>query len=150
MSEVRVWKKVHESDLENIVSEMKDVLTSPCAIILSGPVGAGKTTFTKKFITNDEGEVCSPTYSIINESGDCAHADFYRLEDAEEIVHLELALYLEDKNFFLIEWGKEFLKEIQRNIDVDWRIYELEIQINESDSSDLSTSSRNLILSDIK
>jgi tRNA threonylcarbamoyladenosine biosynthesis protein TsaE len=149
MSVVRDWKNIFETDLEQVVVELKESLPAPCAIILSGPVGAGKTTLTKKFIGGEQ-EVCSPTYSIINESENCAHADFYRLKSPEEVVHLELDLYLEDKDFFLIEWGKEFLKEIRRNIESDWRLFELEIEINPKNSDESTTSSRNLILSEIK
>lgn len=143
------WKNILESDLDRVVLELKNTLQSPCAIILTGPVGAGKTTLTKKFIGGDE-EVCSPTYSIINEAGDYAHADFYRLKSPEEVVHLELELYLEDKNYFLIEWGIDFIKEIKRNIDTDWSLYELKIEINSKVSDDASCSSRNLFLSEIK
>lgn len=144
MSELRVWKNILEADLPRVVKELRETLKAPCAILLTGPVGAGKTTLTKKFIGGED-EVCSPTYSIINESNDCAHGDFYRLESPEEVVHLELSLYLEDKNYFLVEWGKPFLKEIQRNIDEDWLIYELLFEIN--DESNRST--RNLTLIEI-
>ena len=58
----------------------------------------------------------SPTYSIINEQDDFAHADFYRIEDAEELIHLEMELYAEGKNYFLIEWGLPFLNEINHNL----------------------------------
>ena len=50
MSLVRAWKKVLESDLANIALEMKEVIEPPSVIILDGPVGAGKTTFTKIFL----------------------------------------------------------------------------------------------------
>ena len=148
MAVIRDWNNILESDLENVVLELKKSLISPCAIILTGPVGAGKTTLTKKFIGGDQ-EVCSPTYSIINESGNCAHADFYRLKSSEEIVHLELELYLEEKDFFLIEWGIDFIKEIRRNIELDWKIFELKFEINKQESADLAVSTRNLILSEI-
>ncbi|OUS00149.1 tRNA (adenosine(37)-N6)-threonylcarbamoyltransferase complex ATPase subunit type 1 TsaE [Halobacteriovorax marinus] len=148
MKEVRVWENVHESDLVKVVSELKDSLQTPCVVLLSGPVGAGKTTLTKKFIGGED-EVCSPTYSIINESNDCAHGDFYRLESSEEVVHLELSLYLEDKNYFLIEWGKPFLKEIQRNIEEDWQVFELLFEINPNQSNDSSVSTRKLTLTEI-
>ncbi|WP_127717474.1 tRNA (adenosine(37)-N6)-threonylcarbamoyltransferase complex ATPase subunit type 1 TsaE [Halobacteriovorax sp. HLS] len=147
--QLKVWEDVNESDLPSVVEQLKSSINKPCAIILSGPVGAGKTTLTKEFITEDDG-VCSPTYSIINESGSYAHADFYRLESPEEVVHLELSLYLEDKDYFLIEWGREFVKEIQRNIDHDWSLYELDISINPKKSENETTSSRRLVLSEIK
>ena len=149
MSVVKEWKNILETDLEQVVLELKEALPVPCAIILSGPVGAGKTTLTKKFIGGEQ-EVCSPTYSIIDESENCAHADFYRLKSPEEVVHLELELYLEDKDYFLIEWGKEFLKEIRRNIESNWKLFELEFAINPKNIDKSATSSRNLILSEIK
>lgn len=142
----RAWKKVYQSDLENIASEMKETVKKPAVIILSGPVGAGKTTFTKKFVGGKVDKMSSPTYSIVNESGNVAHADFYRLEDPEEIIHLELSLYLENKDFFLVEWGKKFIKDITRHAGVDFLYYELVIEINESSSPEVDIPSRNFLL----
>lgn len=120
MKELRTWKKVFESDLDYIVNELLDVLDTPSVVILNGPVGAGKTTLTKCFVgialsredEQSENEISesfdtqSPSYSLINEIGDIVHADLYRIKDPEEIVHLELPLYVEDKEYVLIEWGK--------------------------------------------
>ncbi len=143
------WKKVLESDLDYIVGEVKNMAQAPAVIILSGPVGAGKTTFTKKFIQSvapeGKGEggpitgkrpptgdtVQSPTYSIVNEVGKVAHADLYRIEGKEELVHLELQLHVDDKEFFLVEWGRPYLNELQRQVGQDFRFYEVDIQINE-------------------
>ena len=102
MNNVRSWKKVYESDLSNIVIEMRESLQTPCLLFLDGPVGAGKTTFSKIFI--DKKEVQSPTYSLINEYDQILHADLYRLEKKEDLIHLEIAMYIEDKDYFLIEW----------------------------------------------
>ncbi|WP_290731750.1 tRNA (adenosine(37)-N6)-threonylcarbamoyltransferase complex ATPase subunit type 1 TsaE [Halobacteriovorax sp. JY17] len=131
MELIREWNDIFEDDLEEFSDELKKIIPTSSAIILTGPVGAGKTTFTKTFIeSDDESEVCSPTYSVINENGNCAHADFYRLKSSEEVVHLELSLYLDDKDYFLVEWGKPFLKEISRNLEEDWEIFELVFEIN--------------------
>ena len=56
-------------------------------------------------------QVISPTYSLINDYGETVHGDFYRLVNPEEIVQLELELYLESADYFLVEWGKQYLDE---------------------------------------
>jgi len=142
---VRIWKKVLESDLENLAIELKETVDTPCVIILTGPVGAGKTTFTKDFIGKGSGTQ-SPTYSIVNEVGDVAHADFYRIESDDDIEHLELSFYLEDKKYFLVEWGKPYLRELERSLDVDFSFYELEIIVNTDNNDQESTPSRNFSL----
>lgn len=135
MKEIRSWKKVLENDLEYIVSEVKEILEKPAVLILSGPVGAGKTTFTKRFLGSHEESAQSPTYNIVHEKGGVAHADFFRLKDSEEIIHLEIPLYLENKEFFIVEWGMPFIREIQNEVGEDFSYYELDIQINESQNN---------------
>lgn len=140
---IRSWKKVFESDLSYICIELKDIVDAPALIIIEGPMGAGKTTFAKFFI-NDK-EAPSPTYSVINETKDIVHADFYRIKDREEIIHLEIPLYLEGKNFFLVEWGKKHLSSIQKELPEDFNTYILEISINDkTESQDIE--SRNFTL----
>ncbi len=127
MSVIRSWKKVLESDLPNIVIELKEVVQPPCVIILDGPVGAGKTTFTRLFL--EKGEAPSPTYSLINEVDNIVHADLYRIEKKEELIHLEIPMYLEEKDYFLIEWGMPYLYELQRIIGDEFKFYQLKIEI---------------------
>ena len=144
--EKKVWKKVSESDLASVASELKDILEKPSVIILSGEVGVGKTTFTKEFIGNS-GDVHSPSYSLINEVGNFAHADFYRIEDSEEIIHLEVSLYLEGKDFFLVEWGLPYITELRKEVDDHFDFFELHLDINQ-DVADRpeNTPTRNFIL----
>ena len=132
MSSIRTWKKVLESDLPNIVTELKEVVQPPCVIILDGPVGAGKTTFTRAFLERDQAP--SPTYSIINEVDNMVHADLYRIEKKDELIHLEIPMYLEEKDYFLIEWGMPYLYELQRIIGDEFKFYQLKIEINEQKS----------------
>ena len=127
MSIVRSWKKVLESDLPNLVSELKEVAQPPCVIILDGPVGAGKTTFTRAFL--EKGEAPSPTYSIINEVDNIVHADLYRIEKKDELIHLEIPMYLEEKDYFLVEWGMPYLYELQRIVGDEFKYYQLKIDI---------------------
>lgn len=132
MSLVRAWKKVLESDLVNIANEMKEVIEPPSVIILDGPVGAGKTTFAKIFL--DKKESSSPTYSIINEVDNILHADLYRIEKKDELLYLEIPMYLEEKDYFLIEWGMPYLHELKRIIGDEFKYYHLKIEINENNS----------------
>lgn len=128
MTSVRAWKKVYEADLSNIVIELKEVLQTPCLLFLDGEVGAGKTTFTRIFL--EDKEVQSPTYSLVNEYEHILHADLYRLEKKEELIHLELSMYLEEKDYFIIEWGMKYQTAIHKICGDEWKAYQLKIEIN--------------------
>lgn len=127
---MREWKKVYKSDLSYIVYELKDLVKVPAMIILEGDLGAGKTTFAQSFI--GEGETLSPTYSILSESKNTLHADFYRIEKNEEILQLELPSYLEEKQYFFVEWGMKYVQRLFREIPENYSSYLLEIAVNES------------------
>lgn len=151
MREVRSWKKVYEQDLDGICVELKDLLGVPSVVILSGDLGVGKTTFVRHFgkiINGPSFAVSSPSYSLINEMGKLVHADFYRLKDSEELVHLEIPLYLEDKEFILIEWGKPYIKNLRQFIGNEFRIYELELSLNPA-TEHFPIPSRNYVLNDL-
>lgn len=144
---IREWKKVYRSDLSYIVYELKDLAKVPAMIILEGDLGAGKTTFTQSFI--GENQTLSPTYSILSECKNLLHADFYRLEKNEEIIQLELSLYLEDKQYFFVEWGSKFVRRLLRELPENFSSFLLEISINEGGSDHPEGPSRNFILSSI-
>ena len=125
---VREWKKVYQSDLPYIVYELKDLAKVPAMIILEGELGAGKTTFTQVFVGDKE--ILSPTYSILSENKNIVHADFYRLEKNEEVLQLEIPQYIEDKQYFFIEWGMKFARRVVRELPENWTPYLLEIKVN--------------------
>ncbi len=84
-------------------------------ILMSGDLGAGKTTLTKnivKWLGVEEKEVTSPSFSLIHEyKGDnltIIHADMYRLGPFADIEETGLEDYIERDNLVIIEWS-EFL-----------------------------------------
>ena len=141
---IREWKKVYKSDLSYIVYELKDLAKVPAMIILEGDLGAGKTTFTQAFI--GENETLSPTYSILSEAKNFLHADLYRIEKNEEILQLELPVYLEDKQYFFVEWGLKFGRRLMRELPENYSSYLLEIHINEGAGDAVEGPSRNFFL----
>lgn len=142
------WKKVYESDLPNISEEIKDLVDVPAVLILTGNLGAGKTTFCRSF--TDQGETASPSYSLVHEVGNLAHADLYRIESDEDVIHLEIPLYLEDKEYFLVEWGKQYLNTLKKIVPDEFHFYELEITSNEQAETDQDQPSRNYFLTKIE
>tara|TARA_Y100000780_G_scaffold232596_1_gene268922 strand:+ start:49933 stop:50400 length:468 start_codon:yes stop_codon:yes gene_type:complete len=144
---VREWKKVFAADLPYVAHELKEAVKPKALILLDGPMGAGKTTFAKSFISDDE--TLSPSYAVLSETNTVLHADFYRLKEPEEIYHLELQLYLEDKNYFLVEWGKTYLSTILKEVPEEFDLYCLEIEVNSQaqiEDEDKSSFSRNFFL----
>lgn len=127
---VREWKKVYKTDLSYIVYELKELAKVPAVVFVEGPLGAGKTTFCQHFI--GEEFVQSPTYNVLSEYKQILHADFYRLEKQEEVLQLELGMYLDDKQWFFIEWGEKFSRRVLREIPESWTPYVLEVGVGKS------------------
>lgn len=66
-------------------------------VLLSGPIGAGKTHFCRSLIQSRlmaAEDVPSPTFTLVqtydSEAGEIWHADLYRLSDPAEVVELGL------------------------------------------------------------
>ncbi|MCB9093667.1 MAG: tRNA (adenosine(37)-N6)-threonylcarbamoyltransferase complex ATPase subunit type 1 TsaE [Halobacteriovoraceae bacterium] len=131
---IKEWKKAYENDYSYIVSEIKADVEGPSVIFLEGPLGAGKTTLARYFSGDS---VLSPTYSIICELDDMIHADFYRLESVDEIIHLDLPTYLEQKEFFLAEWGGKFFRQLVNYVPDHFFYYMLEIIINDENNPNI-------------
>lgn len=127
---LREWKKVYEEDLGYIIFELKESLQTPALVILTGPLGAGKTTFCKSFVT--DAETLSPTYSVLSETDSILHADFYRIKEIEEIYHLELELYLENKSYFFAEWGEKYINTLSKLLPEGFSTYSMEIEVNDN------------------
>lgn len=82
-------------------------------VVLTGPLGAGKTQFVQGLAEGlgYGGEVTSPTFSLLHEyrGGREAlfHLDFYRIEHASELLDLGWDELLEE-GVVVAEWGARF------------------------------------------
>lgn len=91
------------------------VLPPGAVVLLSGDLGAGKTTIAKGIVAAvggaDADEVSSPTFSLIHEYRAAArvyHVDLYRLEEAREVEALGLDELFDGQAVVLVEWGERF------------------------------------------
>ncbi len=89
-------------------------LTEPCAITLQGPLGSGKTTWTRAFLQalGHQGTVPSPTYTLVEpyKVGDFQiyHVDLYRLQSTLELEELGLREMLDGGVVLLVEWPERW------------------------------------------
>ncbi len=86
-------------------------------LLLTGELGAGKTTLVKsiaKGLDIDPREVTSPTFTLIHEYPEAriplVHADLYRLGQGADIIETGLEEFMQGGYVVAIEWA-EFLPE---------------------------------------
>lgn len=87
-----------EADTAALAARLAPLLRAGDALLLSGPLGAGKSAFARALIRarlGDPGaEVPSPTFTLVQAyetpAGALWHADLYRLERPEEVRELGL------------------------------------------------------------
>jgi tRNA threonylcarbamoyladenosine biosynthesis protein TsaE len=84
-------------------------------IVLTGPLGAGKTTLVQALAKALKGnaQVSSPTYTLIHEyptpEGTLIHIDAYRLPSTDALIDLGLEDYLDRSRLVVVEWGEGLL-----------------------------------------
>jgi tRNA threonylcarbamoyladenosine biosynthesis protein TsaE len=92
------------------------VLSPSDVVLLSGTLGAGKTTFVKGVAKGlgVRDRVTSPTFTMVREHS-CSnalgietlhHCDVYRVESLDEVLDLALGELVEDAAVALVEWGE--------------------------------------------
>lgn len=98
-------------DTRAIGAALADVLVAADVVVLTGELGAGKTTLVQGLARGlgAHEHVASPTFTLVREypSGrlPIAHVDVYRLERLQDVVDLALDELGGEDAVLLIEWG---------------------------------------------
>ncbi|AZU01479.1 tRNA (adenosine(37)-N6)-threonylcarbamoyltransferase complex ATPase subunit type 1 TsaE [Brevibacterium linens] len=114
--------RVHLESLEQMrtfAAALAEHLRAGDLLILTGNLGAGKTTFTQSLgkTLDVAGRITSPTFVIAREhpsrTGGPAlvHVDAYRLADGEELEDLDLDSEL-DESITVVEWGAGMAEQL--------------------------------------
>lgn len=112
MSLIGTHEVATSDDMENLGRAFGRVLGAGDLLILTGPLGAGKTTFTRGLAEalGVRGPVQSPTFVIARTHPSLVggpalvHVDAYRLGSAAELDDLDLDLA---RSVVVVEWGRE-------------------------------------------
>ena len=99
-----------------LAKRLAPLLAAGDLVVLDGPLGVGKTFFTRavcRVLGLPESEpVTSPTFTLIQEIATrppVAHADVYRLTSGEEVRDLGLDSLREEGRLLLVEWGAPYV-----------------------------------------
>ncbi len=109
------------NDYQDLIDELLSHPQAPLLILLTGDLGAGKTTFVSQVAQalNTIDSPSSPTYAIANEylleSGSSLyHLDCYRLDSAEEAFEAGLDQYISSSSWCFVEWPEVIRPLIDR------------------------------------
>ncbi len=135
-------RKVHstsERETIEVGESLAGDLVEGDVIVLTGPLGAGKTVFIKGLAQGLDipyDDVKSPSYTLVNEyQGKMIlfHFDLYRMNDLEELYHIGWDDYLMRDGIVVVEWGEKadgllpdnviridiaIISDYERNIDI--------------------------------
>jgi tRNA threonylcarbamoyladenosine biosynthesis protein TsaE len=104
-------------------------LKPPVLILLSGELGAGKTTLTKGIVSGTgaarEEEVTSPTFTLVHKyerSARVYHVDLYRIGDFHDLETLGLEDVLSEPGVVIVEWPDKL------TLHTDWPVLRIQLE----------------------
>ena len=116
-------------------------LTAPVLILLSGDLGAGKTTLTKGIAAGlgaaREDDVTSPTFTLVHKyegSTRVYHVDLYRIEDLHDFETLGLEDLFAEQAVVIVEWPDRM------KLRTDWPIVRIQLEHVAEDTRKISIS----------
>ncbi len=109
--------------------EIGSRLRAPALVLLSGDLGAGKTTLTKGIASGlgaaDEDDVTSPTFTLVHKYGRGApvyHVDLYRIADFHDLETLGLEDVFSEKAVVIVEWPDKL------TLRTDWPVVRIRLE----------------------
>jgi len=129
--------ETHSADeTTELGKRLAEQLAPPKVVVLTGELGAGKTTLIKGiaqgFQAAREEDVTSPTFTLVHEyrgpKVNVYHVDLYRVDTERELMTLGLEDLMDENAVLLIEWGEKFAR-FQRERDAEIRL-ERRISVN--------------------
>ena len=122
--------------------EIGSRLTPPALILLSGDLGAGKTTLTKGLARGmgaaGEDEVTSPTFTLVHKYDGRSrvyHVDLYRIADSRDLETLGLEDIFNEAAVVIVEWPDKL------TMRTDWPVIRIQLE-------HVSDDTRRVVISD--
>jgi len=119
--------------------EIGGALKPPALILLSGDLGAGKTTLTKGIVSGlgaaEEDQVTSPTFTLVHKydhESVVYHVDLYRVGDFHDLETLGLEDFLTELAIVIVEWPEKLA------LRTDWPILRINLAHVDEDSRRIS------------
>jgi tRNA threonylcarbamoyladenosine biosynthesis protein TsaE len=104
-------------------------LKPPVLVLLTGELGAGKTTLTKGIVSglgaSAEEDVTSPTFTLVHKySGENVvyHVDLYRIGDFNDFETLGLEDLFAERAVVIVEWAEKL------PLRTDWPVVRIELE----------------------
>ena len=110
--EKRVFITHSRAETESIGEKIAKEIKNTTLFAMKGDLGAGKTCFTSGFAKGMEynGDVCSPTFAIVNEYRggrmDIYHFDMYRISGWDDLYTTGYFEALDSNGVVIVEWSE--------------------------------------------
>jgi tRNA threonylcarbamoyladenosine biosynthesis protein TsaE len=119
--------------------EIGSQLKAPVLVLLSGDLGAGKTTLTKGIAGGldaaSEDEVTSPTFTLVHKYDrgvPVYHVDLYRITDSHDLETLGLEDVFAEQAVVIVEWPEKLTWR------TDWPVLRIHLEHIAEDTREIS------------